>query len=245
MKGRTTNYYWLATAVVLRFTSLMQASKLRSLTAVALVLGADFGFWLVYGFLTGLFENEVTPLVELFADGLLEIQLMVLLVILVSHLYGITLFDIGFRWQGQKANLVVGPMIGLLALSLVGMADNISIHFLPDWRIPSEYDFLHVYESAHGVWKVLGFVSIALLTPISEEILYRGLIFALLGGSFSTSATLLISSCLFGVVHIFPSSVIMGFVVGCLLSWMRIRSKSLVGPILAHSTFNAGVLLSS
>jgi hypothetical protein len=221
----------------------MDASKVRSLRAVALIFGIDLGFWVLYGFLAGLFEHEITPLLELFVDSLLEIQLMVLLVILVCRLYGMTLLDIGFRWQGQRATLLIGPIIGLLAFSLLELADTVPIHLLPDWPIPSEYDYLHVYQSAHGILGILSFVSIAMLTPISEEILYRGLTFALLGESFSRSATLLISACLFGAVHVFPSFFIVGFIIGCLLGWMRIRSKSLLGPILAHSTYNAGVLL--
>jgi membrane protease YdiL (CAAX protease family) len=119
-----------------------------------------------------------------------------------------------------------------------------------------------------ALWRVL--VVIPLGTVLPEELAFRGLLLALLGRRYGVLAGILLSSGLFGLWHVVPllgggttnatiASVVgadaagmvarvvvtVGFtsLAGALLCWLRLRSGSLLAPILAHWTVKASVSL--
>jgi uncharacterized protein len=87
-----------------------------------------------------------------------------------------------------------------------------------------------------ALWRVL--VVIPLGTVVPEELAFRGLLLALLGRRHGVLGGILLSSGLFGLWHVVPS---LG---GALLCWLRLRSGSLLAPILTHWTVNGlGVIV--
>lgn len=119
------------------------------------------------------------------------------------------------------------------------------------------------------LWAVL--VVIPLGTVLPEELAFRGLLLSLLGRQYGVLAGTLLSSGLFGLWHVVASlgggaanAVIVGMVggdaagtvlrviatvgftalAGVVLCWLRLRSDSLLAPILAHWAVNAlGVIV--
>ena len=120
-----------------------------------------------------------------------------------------------------------------------------------------------------ALWRVL--VVIPLGTVLPEELAFRGLLLALLGRRYGVLAGILLSSGLFGLWHVVASLgggpanatiasmvgadaagmlarvvVTVGFtsLAGLVLCWLRLRSGSLLAPILAHWTVNGlGVIV--
>jgi uncharacterized protein len=120
-----------------------------------------------------------------------------------------------------------------------------------------------------ALWRVL--VVIPLGTVLPEELAFRGLLLTLLGRRYGVLTGVLLSSGLFGLWHVVPSLgggttnatiasvvgadatgmvarvvVTVGFTSlgGALLCWLRLRSGSLLAPILAHWTVNGlGVIV--
>jgi membrane protease YdiL (CAAX protease family) len=120
-----------------------------------------------------------------------------------------------------------------------------------------------------ALWTVL--VVIPLGTVLPEELAFRGLLLALLGRRYGVLAGSLLSSGLFGLWHVVPSlgggtanatmasvvgADVVGTVVrvvvtvgftslgGVVLCWLRLRSSSLLAPVLAHWTVNGlGVIV--
>lgn len=87
----------------------------------------------------------------------------------------------------------------------------------------------------------LSFVVAALLIPITEEIINRGLILQSLLHRGKILA-LALSSVLFTVVHD-PQSIAFVFLVGLLLGAQMINCKTLWAPIITHATYNALTVL--
>jgi membrane protease YdiL (CAAX protease family) len=85
-------------------------------------------------------------------------------------------------------------------------------------------------------------------TPVSEEILYRGLLVAWLRRvGWRNSAILLVGSLIFGANHIIPLGFVWGAAMvglGAILFAMRLRFESLTPAWLAHFLFNAQLTLS-
>jgi membrane protease YdiL (CAAX protease family) len=84
--------------------------------------------------------------------------------------------------------------------------------------------------------------------PVSEEVLYRGLLVAWLRRvGWSDSIILLVSSLIFGANHIIPVGFVWGVAMvglGAILFALRMRYESLTPAWLAHALFNAQLTLS-
>lgn len=161
-----------------------------------------------------------------------------------SHVAGAHLYPANRRWQ-------IGIRAGAVA---VGLATIWLMFLEPVSRIS---------QSARGPLDVLG---VALLGPVAEEILFRGVIWILCLGLVPARAAawrrtlvpLAASSLLFGAMHLgywwvdgqAPTSpdalthagsmVIAGAIFGA----VRVASKSLGGPLLVHAAANCAVLAS-
>jgi uncharacterized protein len=122
-----------------------------------------------------------------------------------------------------------------------------------------------------ALWTVL--VAIPLGTVLPEELAFRGLLLGLLGRRYGVVAATLISSGLFGLWHVTASlgggaanaamadvvgaapagmgirvvvTVCFTSLAGVVLCWLRLRSGSLLAPVLAHWTVNGlGVIVAS
>lgn len=99
-------------------------------------------------------------------------------------------------------------------------------------------------EAYDGVQQTIGLGSWAILSsivaaPILEEILFRGVIFESCAERWGKGVGLVVSALLFGVIHIIPVQVINAFVVGLILGYVYLRTRSLVSVIIIHAFNNA------
>jgi len=111
-------------------------------------------------------------------------------------------------------------------------------------------------------------INLPVATVFLEEVVFRGVMLALLMQDFSTIHSVLISSLLFGLWHVLPAytsvvtndslktmkkpalpvvagTVFITFLAGIGFSWLRLASGSLVAPMLAHFATNSGGIIAS
>lgn len=79
---------------------------------------------------------------------------------------------------------------------------------------------------------------IGLVIPLTEELIFRGQLFALLRDRLPWLAAALISALLFGVFHGNVTQGIYGFLLGIILAWLYEVSGSLLLPYLFHAAAN-------
>ena len=87
----------------------------------------------------------------------------------------------------------------------------------------------------------LGFLALAILAPIAEEMVFRGAILRRMLDAFDTRwhwAAIVITSALFGIVHLNMAQGINAFVMGLLLGWMFMRTRSIVPGLVFHFANN-------
>ena len=85
-----------------------------------------------------------------------------------------------------------------------------------------------------------GVLSIALLAPILEELLFRGAIQGRLQASgLSPWVAIIISSFIFGVVHMNPAQIPFAFLLGMMFGWLYYRTGSLLPGIIGHVLNNS------
>jgi len=192
----------------------------------------------------------------LLGPAVLSVSLLTAALILIAWSAGATRADLGLGRSDMRAGLRYGAGafgVVLLALTLAAV-------------VPVTNGFLHNSRAHIDSGRLLYAVgvSIVLLTAIPEEFAFRGVLLGSglrLWGPWRAS---LITSALFGLWHIAPTlhtmsdnravsgasasadgrvllvvgSVAVTFVAGLVFCWLRLRSRSLIAPVLAHVATN-------
>ena len=189
----------------------------------------------------------------LLGPTVLNIGLLIAALILIAWSGGATLADLGLARKDAPAGLLYGGGAFALVLLVLVVAAV----------IPATNGFLHDSRaeiSGGRLLHELG-VSLVLFTAIPEEFAFRGVLLGSglrLWGPWRAS---LVTSVLFGLWHIAPTlhtmsdnhifrgasgsvggqvllvlgSIAVTFVAGLVFCWLRLRSRSLIAPIIAHA----------
>lgn len=82
---------------------------------------------------------------------------------------------------------------------------------------------------------VFGFLSITIVAPILEELLFRGVIEGhLLNKGWAPKWAILVSALIFGVIHGNPAQIPFAFLIGLLFGWLYYRTGSVLPGIAGH-----------
>lgn len=91
-----------------------------------------------------------------------------------------------------------------------------------------------------GIWTILiAFVSAAIISPIYEEIFYRGFLYRWFRVKWGVPAGILLSSFVFTLVHIPTYNTLpINFLSGVIFSWTYEKTKSIYPGMIIHAVFN-------
>lgn len=89
-----------------------------------------------------------------------------------------------------------------------------------------------------GQTSIYSFVVMVVLAPVFEEIIFRGIMLDGLLERYSPTKSILLSSMLFGLVHLNPWQLVTGLVIGIFAGWIFYRTRSLAMCIIIHATAN-------
>ena len=95
-----------------------------------------------------------------------------------------------------------------------------------------------VVDALSGGNFIIRFLTIGITAPLVEEILCRGILFNRLNTWMPTKAAVIVSSALFGIMHLNPLQSMYGFLVGVAFCVIYVRFRNLWIPIIAHVAFN-------
>ncbi|MEH2276308.1 MAG: type II CAAX endopeptidase family protein [Nostoc sp.] len=99
-------------------------------------------------------------------------------------------------------------------------------------------------ESRDGIALGIFFSTAAIAAPFFEEILFRGFLLPSLTRYLPVWGSILISSLLFAIAHLSLSEILPLTALGIVLGVVYTRSRNLFAPMLLHSLWNSGTLLS-
>jgi membrane protease YdiL (CAAX protease family) len=102
----------------------------------------------------------------------------------------------------------------------------------------------HVVKGLPGNVPV-GLALLAVLAPLAEELIFRGLLYGWVAGRWGGLAAWLISSLAFAAAHYEPAHVILVLPLGLLFGWLRWRTDSLMPSLIAHILNNGFALLAA
>jgi membrane protease YdiL (CAAX protease family) len=180
-------------------------------------------------------------------------------VVAVGRWGGLSAAELGLSRAAAHRGLVLGAVAVLVVVAVVVVAAVLPVtqDAFKDER----------YDDGFGAALLTAFVAVPLLTAIPEELAFRGVLLGLLSRLLPLPGAVAVSSLLFGLWHVGASwgladdnaavdasggrlLAVVGTVVvttgaGALLCWLRLRSGSLIAPVLAHWAVNGASALAA
>ena len=155
--------------------------------------------------------------------------------------------DFGFNVRWRHASMV---LVGVGLQAGGSLALTPLVRWLGDGQAPQEV--VRDVTAVRGPGTSLAMVvSVTVLAPVVEEVLYRGLLLRALLHRLPTRRAVLATGAVFGAVHLFdtglrpealPVVVALGGL-GVILAVLAVRDGTLSRPIFVHIGFNSGAVL--
>ena len=134
-------------------------------------------------------------------------------------------------------NRRIVPLIVLVAIPLnLGIAGPL-VELVPMTDFFREMIREMVLEMA-GDQGLLMFTALVIAAPILEELIFRGIMLDGLLRIYSPTKAVIVSSLLFGLVHLNPAQFVGGALVGGFMGWVYVHTRSVMATILIHAAFN-------
>lgn len=103
---------------------------------------------------------------------------------------------------------------------------------------------IEAYDAASGALDVSSsfvmLLAVAVLGPILEEIIFRGIILSRLSGVMKTEIAVVVQAVLFGIMHGNLIWISYAAFMGIILGYVKVRTNSLEASTIAHMSYNIG-----
>lgn len=154
---------------------------------------------------------------------------------------------IGVGWgRAALRRLVLGVGVGLLAwlgLGVLVYLLNLIVTGITGSQLGGEQA---VAGLATQVPLPTAVLAIAILAPVAEELFFRGAVLNAWEREYGTRRAIIGSASLFAIVHVAggtPVAVVEVFILGLLLAWVYVQTRSLATTIGLHGAFNLASVL--
>ncbi len=162
-----------------------------------------------------------------------------------------------FIQKGRKTSLLksfdckklsVAPII---ALAIFALSFNFALGFLMEYlsnldaldQVFNQYSELIGMIIGGSFW--LNLLTVGILVPIFEELLFRGLVYTELRKVSSVTISVFIQGVLFGIYHMNIVQGIYAAILGIMLGYVYHKFKTILAPIVIHIALNASSVLLS
>ena len=221
----------------------MENKRTYPVKGILMALGKSFLyllFFLVVQYLTGLvYAAAAIAAGAGIADVLAGRELAVLLSYLLTVGAVLLWFRLRHKPLGEAVGLrrCSGWTAAFSAFAALGLfvAINLALALLPAAWMTDYSEYMDVLLSDG----LLPAVSIVLMGPLAEELMFRGVIQTRLVRAMPAWIAVVLQAVLFGVTHGTPIQMAYAFLIGLALGFLRSRTGSILPGFAAHAAFNA------
>ena len=157
--------------------------------------------------------------------------------------YTMRLIDVGIRldwlyFYNAPKGIAIGLISFIIALIITFSFSPFFLQHLSNIKILTRNE---TYQVSADVFKNSGFLYFILI-PFSEELFFRGLLFAALRKRFNMLNSILVNSLLFSAIHLATyhevSRIFQMFLISIIYAWAYEKHKSILIPFIAHAVHN-------
>ena len=202
--------------------------------------------WRVWGHIVGIFALLFVLLIVVTSF----VEELVYFVVVSTILSGILVFLILKNTHTSESfkelltfprNGEVWRLIGIVILIDVFLVKPLHVvfttYFFPE---ANEQAIITAIEELSYQSSILMALSVSILTPILEELLFRGFILGVLLKCYDNRTSIVISALIFAIVHE-PIAYGMAFGGGLLYGWLRVKTGSIIPSMITHILWNSFV----
>jgi len=207
---------------------------------VALIIAATVVFLAIY--LVGISEG-----LAISVSGLLAYIILIPITLLFIHVDG-SLDRIRDMLKFGSTKRVLILLLGIpIVVTIIDFVLTIvyGIAWIGIFGEPSTNTDLGTNWESSTVDIALLFLSVAIVTPIVEELMFRGYILDAINRKHGDWTAIIWSSILFGLIHLDPFVAGQAFMGGIIYGWIRVRTGSLLPSIAGHMMWNMLALMLS
>jgi membrane protease YdiL (CAAX protease family) len=192
------------------------------------------GSQLVLGLIIGIFQLVFNLSDASSIMGILYILTSIIsfgIVLLIGFKKSKRKFNEIFKFNGVSLFLWISTIIFSIGLVIIlSELDNILNFILP---MPAFFSGLFDALMADKIF-IISLIYIGIIPAFFEELFFRGLILDGLSSNYSKRKAIIISALLFGIIHLNPWQFLTGFIIGLIMAWICIETRSLLLCIYIH-----------
>lgn len=142
--------------------------------------------------------------------------------------------------RDKKISGNAGKIISVFSAVILAVSSSLGLNVLLALTgfVQTSATYQEVANQQYGIVFGMGVILFGLISPIAEEIVFRGLIFNRIRRYYPAVAAVIASSVLFGIYHGNLVQGVYGSCMGILLAYVYARIHSLLIPCLFHATAN-------
>lgn len=205
--------------------------------SVKLLLMYTFVFPIVPAIVFGILSVLTNfPTGDPIRSSLSSLLTLLILILWIKRKNQLEIYNL-FSFRTVSINYVI-PMIFIVIGSAIVLSelDNFLRIFLPMNEFWLKI-FSSLFDTKYGLWKTI--VRIAIVAPIVEEILFRGILLKGFLKNYSVRKSIVVSALLFGIIHMNPWQFSGAFIHGIFYGWWFYKTRSLIPCILGHALNNS------
>ncbi len=139
------------------------------------------------------------------------------------------------EFAGKLSSLTL--IIGVLMMIALKFVFGPIVEFMPNIEALDS-----ILKQAFSL-NLFSVIQAVIAAPLLEELIFRGVILKGFLRNYSPLKAILLSSFLFGVIHIIPGQVVASFFTGLLFGFIYWKTRSLLTSVLLHAINNGVILL--
>ena len=136
------------------------------------------------------------------------------------------------KWEGA---------LWLIITVILAVVLNVILTRIPSLINDDLYKSSFAQITGGGFWHTV--IATCIVSPVLEEIVFRGVVFGQMKEAFGTVVGVIVSAACFGIVHHNMAQLIYAAIMGVVLATMYHRMKRLYFPMIAHALANLAVLM--
>lgn len=227
----------------------------RVLYPIAICYGAQILIFSIWSLSTAIYDFVVNGNTDVNAiqQKVVEQQPIIMAiasVVLLPLLYWLFKKDeLRRKNEGIRKRMMIGGKYGAGSMAITAVFFVLCLTLLDQLAVKTGLyqwfpDYLNQIQSLSGEKNIVfSIVSIGIISPIVEELTFRGLVYRRLRDYIPKAGAVVLSAALFAVYHENLIQMLFGFLSGVLLVFLYERYKRMWAPVVAHMALNCFSLI--
>lgn len=142
--------------------------------------------------------------------------------------------------ESRLAYITPEPVKSYVLMGVLGVTSVVGLNLLFELTgvINKSASYQAVVEDQYAASFLVGILCYGLITPVAEEILFRGIIYNYMKRFLNVKTALIFSAAIFGLYHLNTVQMLYAFIMGCFIAYAYEYFGSFIAPVCMHIAAN-------